>query len=213
MAAPCLAAEFVIFTLSSTSGLTFAQWAASDLLDPGATPTGDHDNDGYDYATEFALGLYPPCSPTPASWKPATPAPPASPLTAKSASTSPSPRSAGMALACPCSSFARDRIPANTVSLKALPRCVSCPPAVSAAIEAQEAKVQGFAGVHLEGPHLSITRQGAHDPKLIRVMSNQDLYALLSAKQNLTTLLTTVGKAAYLTEIFTLIKQGLVIGK
>ncbi len=64
--------------------------------------------------------------------------------------------------------------------------------AVSAAIEAQDAKVQGFAGLHLEGPHLSAARQGAHDPKLIRVMGDKDLLALLNAKQKLKTLLTTV---------------------
>ncbi len=64
--------------------------------------------------------------------------------------------------------------------------------AVSAAIEAQDAKVQSFAGLHLEGPHLSLSRQGAHDPKLIRVMVDEDLRALLNAKQKLKTLLTTV---------------------
>jgi N-acetylglucosamine-6-phosphate deacetylase len=64
--------------------------------------------------------------------------------------------------------------------------------AVAAAIEAQDAKVQGFAGLHLEGPHLSVVRQGAHDPKLIRVMGDEDLLALLNAKQKLKTLLTTV---------------------
>ena len=42
------------------AGITFAQWAATVLGDPAATPNGDHDNDGYDNATEFALGLFPP---------------------------------------------------------------------------------------------------------------------------------------------------------
>ena len=64
--------------------------------------------------------------------------------------------------------------------------------AVIAAIAAQDAKVQGFAGLHLEGPHLSVARQGAHDPNLIRPMSDDDLRALLNAKQKLNTLLTTV---------------------
>lgn len=64
--------------------------------------------------------------------------------------------------------------------------------AVAAAIAAQDAKVQGFAGLHLEGPHLSVARQGAHDPKLIRHMSDDDLRAMLDAKQTLNTLLTTV---------------------
>jgi N-acetylglucosamine-6-phosphate deacetylase len=64
--------------------------------------------------------------------------------------------------------------------------------AVAAAIEAHDAKVQGFAGLHLEGPHLSVARQGAHDPELIRPMGDEDLRALLNAKQRLATLLTTV---------------------
>lgn len=85
--------------------------------------------------------------------------------------------------------------PFGTTSL--LPTLITDTPhitakAVAAAIEAQEAKVFGFAGLHLEGPHLSVARQGAHDPKLIRPMSDEDLQALLKAKQRLTTLLTTV---------------------
>ena len=50
----------------------------------------------------------------------------------------------------------------------------------------------GFAGLHLEGPHLSIARKGAHDPKLIRPMTDADLAALIAAKKELPTLLTTV---------------------
>ena len=49
-----------VITVSSTAGLTFAQWAATVLGNPAATPTGDHDSDGFDNATEFALGLFPP---------------------------------------------------------------------------------------------------------------------------------------------------------
>jgi N-acetylglucosamine-6-phosphate deacetylase len=82
-------------------------------------------------------------------------------------------------------------------SMSLLPTLITDTPqitarAVAVAIEAQDAKVQGFVGLHLEGPHLSLARQGAHDPKLIRPMSEEDLRALLNAKQELTTLLTTV---------------------
>lgn len=64
--------------------------------------------------------------------------------------------------------------------------------AVAAAIAAQDAGVQGFAGLHLEGPHLSVARQGAHDPALIRPMNDDDLRVLLDSKQKLRTLLCTV---------------------
>ena len=42
--------------------------------------------------------------------------------------------------------------------------------AIDAAIEAENNGVEGFAGLHLEGPHLSVKRHGAHDPALIRPM-------------------------------------------
>ena len=64
--------------------------------------------------------------------------------------------------------------------------------AVAAGVAAAEKGVPGFAGLHLEGPHLSIARKGAHDPKLIRPMEDADQAALLAARQKLPTLLTTV---------------------
>lgn len=64
--------------------------------------------------------------------------------------------------------------------------------AVAAGIEAARRAVPGFAGLHLEGPHLSVSRKGAHDPKLIRPMTDADLAALIAAKKELPTLLTTV---------------------
>ncbi len=48
----------------------------------------------------------------------------------------------------------------------------------------------GVLGIHLEGPHLSVARKGAHDPALIRPMSEADLDALLST--GLATVLVTV---------------------
>ena len=64
--------------------------------------------------------------------------------------------------------------------------------AINAAIAAHKQNVQGFAGLHLEGPHLSVKRQGAHDPALIRPMTHDDLEKLLAAKAELPTLLTTI---------------------
>ena len=48
----------------------------------------------------------------------------------------------------------------------------------------------GVLGIHIEGPHLAVARKGAHDPALIRPMSEADLAALLST--GLETVLVTV---------------------
>ena len=64
--------------------------------------------------------------------------------------------------------------------------------AVEAGMDAAEAKVPGFLGLHLEGPHLSIARKGAHDPALIRPFSDNDLQRLIHARSGLRCLLTTV---------------------
>ncbi|MFD1747550.1 N-acetylglucosamine-6-phosphate deacetylase [Rhizobium helianthi] len=41
--------------------------------------------------------------------------------------------------------------------------------------------VPGFLGLHLEGPHLSQSRKGTHDPAKIRAMTDQDLTVLAAA--------------------------------
>ncbi|WP_196259707.1 N-acetylglucosamine-6-phosphate deacetylase [Pelagibacterium limicola] len=64
--------------------------------------------------------------------------------------------------------------------------------ALEAGIAAQRQGIPGFAGLHIEGPHLSIARKGAHDPALIRPMQQTDLDALVVAREALPTLLTTV---------------------
>jgi N-acetylglucosamine-6-phosphate deacetylase len=64
--------------------------------------------------------------------------------------------------------------------------------AVAAGREAMEQEVPGFLGLHLEGPHLSIARKGAHDPQLIRPMDDADLEGLRNAAGALPTLLSTV---------------------
>ncbi|HVY52036.1 MAG TPA: N-acetylglucosamine-6-phosphate deacetylase [Devosia sp.] len=64
--------------------------------------------------------------------------------------------------------------------------------AVAAGIAAAERKVTGFLGLHLEGPHLSVARKGAHDPALIRPMEEDDLLRLVEARRRLPNLLTTV---------------------
>ena len=64
--------------------------------------------------------------------------------------------------------------------------------AVTAGEVAATKGVRGFLGLHLEGPHLSVARKGAHDPALIRPMQEGDLVALLAARKRLPNLLTTV---------------------
>jgi len=64
--------------------------------------------------------------------------------------------------------------------------------AITAGVEAVQKNVRGFLGLHLEGPHLAVSRKGAHDPKLIRPMDEADLTALVEARKKLPNLLTTV---------------------
>jgi len=64
--------------------------------------------------------------------------------------------------------------------------------AIAAATAAVNADVPGIKGLHLEGPHLSIARKGAHDAALIRPMEPQDLDALLRAAADLPVLKVTL---------------------
>jgi N-acetylglucosamine-6-phosphate deacetylase len=64
--------------------------------------------------------------------------------------------------------------------------------ALEAGVEAERVGVPGFAGLHIEGPHLSVTRKGTHDPALIRPMTDYDLAALLEANRKLRTLYVTI---------------------
>jgi len=89
----------------------------------------------------------------------------------------------------------RAHAPFGTTAL--LATLITDTPAITAAaIAAGETaalqKVPGFLGLHLEGPHLSIARKGAHDPALIRPMTDQDQAMLIAARQKLPVLLTTI---------------------
>ena len=63
--------------------------------------------------------------------------------------------------------------------------------AIEAGVEAARAKIPGFAGIHLEGPHLSAGRKGAHAVDLIRPMDDADLEALVAARPELPALVVT----------------------
>ncbi|MGV3550567.1 N-acetylglucosamine-6-phosphate deacetylase [Rhizobium sp.] len=57
---------------------------------------------------------------------------------------------------------------------------------------ARAKNVPGFLGIHLEGPHLSVSRKGAHDPNLIRPMEAADLEALIQYRAEAGLMLTTL---------------------
>ncbi len=63
---------------------------------------------------------------------------------------------------------------------------------IDAVVQAIAEGVAGIAGLHLEGPHLSIRRKGAHDPALIRPMDADDLALLLEAASRLPAMMVTV---------------------
>ncbi|HQU67591.1 MAG TPA: N-acetylglucosamine-6-phosphate deacetylase [Albidovulum sp.] len=64
--------------------------------------------------------------------------------------------------------------------------------AVEAVAGAVAKGVPGIAGLHLEGPHLSLARKGAHDPALIRPMAEADLGFLQNVARRLPRLLVTL---------------------
>ncbi|NRB36541.1 MAG: N-acetylglucosamine-6-phosphate deacetylase [Rhodobacteraceae bacterium] len=87
--------------------------------------------------------------------------------------------------------------------------------AIAAVEDAMRAGVPGIVGLHLEGPHLSIPRKGAHDPALIRPMEPADLETLLQAAGSLPFLKVTIapentteGQVAALTEAGVLVSLG-----
>jgi N-acetylglucosamine-6-phosphate deacetylase len=78
-----------------------------------------------------------------------------------------------------------------------LPTLITDTPAITAAAieagkQAMQEGVTGFLGLHLEGPHLSLARKGAHDPALIRPMLEEDLARILLCRGVFDALMTTV---------------------
>ena len=63
---------------------------------------------------------------------------------------------------------------------------------IKAGLEAKAAKIPGFLGLHLEGPHLSVARKGTHHPGLIRPMEDIDLERLLAIGHSFEALMITV---------------------
>ncbi len=84
-------------------------------------------------------------------------------------------------------------LPFGTTSL--LPTLITDTPARTALareVAVAAIAIEGVIGLHLEGPHLSVARKGAHDPTLIRPMTAEDLSDLCTLAAKLPSLLVTV---------------------
>ncbi len=106
---------------------------------------------------------------------------------------------------------------ATTGTCAFLPTLITDTPARSrAAIAAVEdaiaQKVRGIVGIHLEGPHLSVARKGAHDPQLIRPMTDTDLALMLEAAERLPNVMVTVApENTTVKQIKTMAHAGIVV--
>ena len=84
--------------------------------------------------------------------------------------------------------------------------------AIDATIAAIAAGTPGIAGLHLEGPHLSVARKGAHDPALIRPMEGADIAMLTDAAAQLPSLLVTLApEAVSPDQIAALVEAGITV--
>ena len=83
---------------------------------------------------------------------------------------------------------------------------------IEAAISAAAARVPGFMGLHLEGPHLDPRRAGAHDPARLRPMEKADLALLEHAARHLPALMVTLApEAATSEQIARLAQAGVIV--
>ncbi len=94
-----------------------------------------------------------------------------------------------------------------------LPTLISDAPAKTAAAIAavrSAAEVAGCIGLHLEGPHIGQSRQGAHDAAFIRPMSVQDIEQIAGARLD-TLLVTLAPESASDGQIRTLVDAGVIV--
>lgn len=87
--------------------------------------------------------------------------------------------------------------------------------AIAAVTEALHQGIPGIAGLHLEGPHLSVARKGAHDGSLIRSLTADDISMLTDAVAQIPNLIMTLApenatpdQIAALTEAGVLVSLG-----
>ncbi len=83
---------------------------------------------------------------------------------------------------------------------------------IKAAKDAIRDGLDGIGGLHLEGPHLSVARKGAHDPNLIRPMEDADLQMLVAAASDLPALMITIApESTTLEQVRALSNAGVVV--
>ncbi len=83
---------------------------------------------------------------------------------------------------------------------------------IEAGVAAARRQTPGFLGLHLEGPHLDPRRAGAHDPALIRPMTEADLAILLQACARLPSLMVTVApESVTIEQIARLVAAGVTV--
>ncbi len=98
-----------------------------------------------------------------------------------------------------------------------LPTLITDTPEATAAVLAAGASatrdgLPGFLGLHLEGPHLDPRRKGAHDPALIRPMTDADVNRLCEGRKGLPSLLVTLApENATSAQIATLAAAGVTV--
>lgn len=84
--------------------------------------------------------------------------------------------------------------------------------AIASVVAAIAEGVPGVIGLHLEGPHLSQARKGAHDPALIRPMEGADLQMMLAAAAQLPNLLMTLAPESVTSaQVEALVRAGVIV--
>lgn len=83
--------------------------------------------------------------------------------------------------------------------------------ALAAGVAARQRAVPGYLGLHMEGPHLSLEKRGAHDANLIRLMNSDDLAQLLAHADEVGVLLTTIAPENVTQEQVSRLSEGGVI--
>lgn len=84
--------------------------------------------------------------------------------------------------------------------------------AIGAVTMAIAAGARGIIGLHLEGPHLSVARKGAHDANLIRKMTESDCTELIAAASALPNLMVTLApESASTAQIAALTEAGVIV--
>ncbi|MGV1832714.1 N-acetylglucosamine-6-phosphate deacetylase [Agrobacterium vitis] len=84
--------------------------------------------------------------------------------------------------------------------------------AIAGGRSALVSKIPGYLGLHLEGPHLSVARKGAHNPDFIRSMTDSDLQELRGSSQSVGVMLTTVAPENVTTEqVSSLVDSGVIV--